>query len=117
MGLSARESRDHATRPSEAQHVEHRGVVPLDSRRQKRSSPMPRLPPRIRRALAERAAGRRCLIMRARVADVLPFELEPHEIRWADRLDLRSQSIERVAMNAGEEPAIAPFGQAWRSAG
>ena len=41
--------------------------------------------------------------------DVLPGEQKPHEIGRADRLDLGAQPVERVAMNAREQPAIAPF--------
>src|SRR5262245_35480890 len=41
--------------------------------------------------------------------DVLPDEEEPHEVGWADRFDLGAQAIQRVAVDAGEESAIAPF--------
>src|SRR5690348_17491429 len=44
-----------------------------------------------------------------RRCDVLPGEEEAHEIRGVNRLDLRAQSIERVAMNARQQAAIAPL--------
>jgi len=40
---------------------------------------------------------------------VLPREQEPHEIRRADRLDFRAQPVERVAMDAGQQPPVAPL--------
>ena len=41
--------------------------------------------------------------------DVLPGEQEAHEVGGADRLDLRAQAIERVAMDAREQTTVAPF--------
>ena len=41
--------------------------------------------------------------------DVLPCEQESHEIRRADRLDLRTEPIERVAMNPRQQTPIAPL--------
>src|SRR5206468_9984717 len=35
---------------------------------------------------------------------------ESHEVGGVDRLDLGAQSIERVAMDAGQKPAGAPLG-------
>jgi len=40
---------------------------------------------------------------------VLPVQEETHEIGGADRLDLGAQPVERVAVNARQEPAVAPF--------
>jgi hypothetical protein len=37
------------------------------------------------------------------------MEEEAHEVRRAHRLDLGAQAVERVAVDAGEEPAVAPF--------
>src|SRR5947209_3376679 len=41
---------------------------------------------------------------------MLPGEEEAHEIGGSDRLDFSAQAIERVAVDAREESAIAPFG-------
>src|SRR5258706_5862919 len=41
--------------------------------------------------------------------DVLPVEEETQELGRADRLDLGSQLVERVAMDAGEQPPVAPL--------
>src|SRR5439155_3804349 len=40
---------------------------------------------------------------------VLPVEQEAQELGCADRLDLGAQLVERVAMDAGEQPAVAPL--------
>jgi hypothetical protein len=40
---------------------------------------------------------------------MLPMQQEAHEVGRGDRLDLGSQAVERVAVNAREQPAIAPF--------
>src|SRR4029078_6468666 len=45
----------------------------------------------------------------ARWIDVLPREQESHEIGRAHWFDLRAEPIERVAMNARKETAIAPL--------
>ena len=45
----------------------------------------------------------------ARRLDVLPGEQEAHEIGRADRLDLGAQPVERVAMDARQQAAVAPF--------
>src|SRR5690606_29699782 len=39
----------------------------------------------------------------------LPAEQEAHVLREGDRPDLRAQPIQRVAMDTGEQPAIAPL--------
>src|ERR1051326_7425960 len=39
----------------------------------------------------------------------LPAEQEPHEIGGADGVDLPLKAIERIAVDAGQEPALAPF--------
>ncbi len=41
--------------------------------------------------------------------DVLPVQEKTHEIGGADRLDLGAQAVERIAVNAREQPAVAPF--------
>ena len=41
--------------------------------------------------------------------DPLPAEQEAQEVARGDRLDLRAQSLDRVAVDACEEPALAPF--------
>ena len=41
--------------------------------------------------------------------DVLPMEQEAHEVGRADRLDLRAQAIERVAVDAREQAPVAPL--------
>ena len=41
--------------------------------------------------------------------DALPPQQEPHEVRRRDRLDLLAQPVERVAMDAGEQTALAPL--------
>ena len=41
--------------------------------------------------------------------DVLPAAQEAHEVLARDGLDLRAQPLDRVAMNAREQRAIAPF--------
>src|SRR2546426_10917069 len=40
---------------------------------------------------------------------MLPMQQEAHEVGRGDRLDLGAQAVQRVAMNAREQPAIAPF--------
>jgi hypothetical protein len=40
---------------------------------------------------------------------VLPVQEEAHEVGRAHRLDLRAQAVQRVAVDAREEPPIAPF--------
>src|SRR3954469_624041 len=44
--------------------------------------------------------------------DVLPVQEEAHEIRRGDRFDLSTQPIDRVTVDAREEPPIAPFERA-----
>ena len=41
--------------------------------------------------------------------DVLPAEEEAHEVLRGDRLDLLAQAVEGVAVDAGEEAAVAEF--------
>ena len=41
--------------------------------------------------------------------DMLPVEQEAQEVGGAHRLDLRAQAVQRVAMDACEEPPVAPF--------
>ena len=41
--------------------------------------------------------------------NVLPVQEETHEIGGADWFDLGAQAVERIAVNAREEPAVAPF--------
>ena len=41
--------------------------------------------------------------------DVLPVQKEAHEVGRGDRLDLGAQAADRVAVDAREEPAVAPF--------
>jgi hypothetical protein len=92
----------------QAQHVEHARLVFLHPRRQ--HTPLPG------------AGGQFVAIERRhdrpqpvdpghpmRSLDVLPREQESHEIRRADRLDLRPQPIERVAMNPRQQTPIAPL--------
>ena len=49
----------------------------------------------------------------APLVHVLPREEEPHEVGGADRLDLRPEPVQRVAVNAREQRAIAPFRFCW----
>jgi hypothetical protein len=92
----------------QADHVEHRRLVSIEPRGKHR--PLPRagrelvavedrhdLP----QAVESRQPGRRL--------DVLPAEKEAHEIGRTDRLDVRAQPVQRVAMNAGEQRPVAPF--------
>src|SRR5579863_967788 len=50
----------------------------------------------------------------------LPFAEKPHEIPGLHRFDLGAQALDRVAMNAREQPAFAPLllglARAWRAA-
>ena len=50
--------------------------------------------------------------------DVLPAEQEAQEVARRDRLDLRAQPLDRVAMDARQQAALAPFvlGRAGREA-
>ena len=41
--------------------------------------------------------------------DALPREQEAREVRGADRLDFGAEPVERVAVNAGQQPALAPL--------
>jgi hypothetical protein len=41
--------------------------------------------------------------------DVLPAQQEAHEIAGGDRFDLLAQAMQRVMVDAGEQPAFAPF--------
>ena len=41
--------------------------------------------------------------------DVLPSEQEAHAVGGADRLDVRAQAVQRVAMNPRQQRTIAPF--------
>ena len=41
--------------------------------------------------------------------DPLPVEQEAQEVARGDRLDFGAQPVQRIAVNAGEEPALAPF--------
>ena len=44
-----------------------------------------------------------------RVGHALPGEQEAQEVACGDRLDLGAQAADRVVMDAGEQPPIAPF--------
>ena len=41
--------------------------------------------------------------------DALPLEEEAQEVARGHGLDLRAQPLDRVVMDAGEQPALAPF--------
>ncbi len=41
--------------------------------------------------------------------DMLPGKEKAHEIARTDRLDFRAQTMDRVPMNAREQPPLAPF--------
>ena len=41
--------------------------------------------------------------------DALPGEQEAQEVARGDRLDLGAQALDRVAVDAREQPALAPF--------
>ena len=56
---------------------------------------------RLAQAVEAQQPGFRC--------DVLPDEKEAHEIGWTDRRDLGAEAIQRVAMDAREQPSITPF--------
>ena len=109
----SRSARRRQARPADlagqAQRVEHATA------RSRRRAPAARALPRVgRRARSRRAArrlraARRAPVRRADGVDVLPREQEPHEVGGADRLDLRAQAIERVAVDARQQPPIAPF--------
>ncbi len=43
------------------------------------------------------------------LVDALPDEQEAEEIARRDRLDLRAQTADRIAVDAGEEPPVAPL--------
>ena len=101
------DSRAHATEP-----VRH-NISSIDgssARRARRARRAPRRAPALPRRRAARSprAGRR-----ARAADpaldVLPREQEPHEVARAHRRDFGAQAIQRVAMDARQEPAVAPL--------
>ena len=104
---AAREPRP-ANLASQAQHVEHRGLVPLEPRRQ--DIALPRACGQLE-AIELREDGPQALWPRepARGLHVLPREQEAHELGRADRRDLGAQPVQRVAMNAREEPPVAPF--------
>jgi hypothetical protein len=48
------------------------------------------------------------LTLRAR-ANLLPVEQEAREVARLDRLDLLAQALERVAVDARQQVALAPF--------
>ncbi len=65
------------------------------------------------------AAGTEFRPFQARlVGHALPGEQEAQEVACGDRLDLGAQAADRVVMDAGEQPPIAPFLRvaAWREA-
>ena len=104
--------RSRQARPSdfarEAQHVEHRGLVAVHPRRQHRA--LPRRRGHLEAVerfedLAQTVGPRQARAL----LDVLPREQEAHEVGRGDRLDLGPQAVERVAVDAGEERAVAPF--------
>ena len=83
-----------------------------DSRRRDpagRRAPRRRRPARSRRATRATARRPSMPVSRLDGVDVLPREQEPHEVGGADRLDLRAQPVQRVAMDAREQPAVAPL--------
>ena len=92
----------------EAEHVEPRRIVAIETRRQHR--PLPRAGRHLE-SVEERDRLAHAVEpgQLAAVVDVMPREQEPHEVRRRDRLDLRAQPIERVAMDAGQQRAVAPF--------
>ena len=93
----------------EAEHVEHRRLVAVDARRQDRALPRAGRAARSRRACATTSRSPSSAGQPVDGVDVLPREQEAHEVGRADRLDLRAQAVQRVAMDAREQRAVAPF--------
>ena len=93
---------------SEAQHIEHRRLVALDAGRKDRA--FPRRPGKLESVeLRQRFSQSVESGQPIDGIDVLPLEEEPHEVGRADRLDLGAQPVERVAVDAREERAVAPL--------
>ena len=100
--------RAQTARPGQAQIVEPRHVVGVETRRQQL-----RFPRGDRRLEALQLADHRVERVRPFAAlvrdEVLPAEEEPHEVLRADGLDLLAQALDRIAMDAREQRAVAPF--------
>src|SRR5437016_12019097 len=108
--LATEEHDSVALRPSdfagETENVEQSRIVPVDTRG--KDVPLPCLR---RDGVAFELLQHFSQTVRPRetARDVLPGEEEALEIRCTDRLDLGAQPPEGVAMDAREQPAIAPF--------
>ena len=92
----------------EAQRVQQRRIVLLDPRGQ--DVTLPRRGGNLE-AVELADDGREALQSSGPVLGIhpLPGEQEPHEIRWAHRLDLRAEAVERVAVDPRQQPPLAPL--------
>ncbi len=115
-GSCGRRSQSRPDRPAgEAQIVEPGELVVGEAHRQDL-----RLPRRGGRLESLQLADDRVERIRSLAAlvlgHVLPAEQEAHEILRRHRLDFLAQAADRVAMDAGQQRAVAPFGRrrAWR---
>src|ERR1043166_3692278 len=98
-------------RTGQAEHVEHRRLISFDARGKDVALPRARghldavkLRDHFTQAVdAEQARLR---------LDVLPGEEETHEIGRAHRRNLGAETVQRVAMDAGEETTVTPFERA-----
>ena len=93
---------------SQAERVDHRRVVTVDARGQDGALPAVRRQLESVQLLEDRPKAVDAAQPMLRV-HVLPREQEPHEVRRADRLDFRPQPVQRVAMNARQQPPVAPL--------
>ena len=92
----------------ETQVIEHRRVVAVDARRQDRSFPRAGSQFVAVELLDDRAHAIRPRET-VRWVHVLPDEEEAHEVGRRDRLDLRAQAIQRVAVDSRQQRSIAPL--------
>ena len=92
----------------QAQHVEHRRLVAVEPRRQHRALPRAAASSKPSScATTSRRPSRP--VSRRDGSTCCQREQEAHEVGRADRLDLRAQAVERVAMDAREQRAVAPL--------
>ncbi len=92
----------------EAEHVQHRRAIIVDARGKHAAFPGRR---------GKLAAIEDCERFAKSIqagqpiakVDVLPFEEEAHEIRRRDRFNFGAEPVDRVAMDAREQRAIAPL--------
>ena len=93
---------------AEAEAVDLLGAVVADPRREHVVFPRCRRQLEALELLDDRGQPFGAFQLLAR-RDMLPMQQEAHEVGRGDRLDLGAQPVQRVAMNAREQPTIAPF--------